>query len=113
MKLANSGGDDPAITLSELMKGASKLIEYNGEQYVTASEVAKRLKISHVTCSANVVPTLTMCYLPGRRRPVYRQSEVEELSQVRTVEKQVQPLTIVKQDHRVGHTEESLCREAL
>ena len=79
------------------MKGTSKLIEYDGEKYVTASEVARRFNISHVTCSTNVVPSLTACYLPGRRRIVYKQSEVEELSQVRTVEKQVQPLALVRE----------------
>lgn len=80
------------------MKGASKLIEFNGEQYVTVSEVARRLKISHVTCSANVVPSLTACYLPGRRRTAYKLSEVEQLFQVRTIEKHVQPLAPVREE---------------
>lgn len=74
------------------------MIEYDGEKYITATEVARRLKISLVTCSANVVPTLTACYLPGRRRSVYKLSDVEQFSQVRIVEKQVQPLTLVKQE---------------
>jgi hypothetical protein len=73
------------------------LIEYNEEQYVTASEVAKRLGISRGTCCNNVLPSLTEYYLPGRKRPVYKQSEVEELSQVRAVEKQVQPLALVRE----------------
>jgi hypothetical protein len=34
--------------------------------------------------------------LPGRKRPVYKQTEVEELSQVRIVEKQSQPLTLMR-----------------
>jgi hypothetical protein len=72
------------------------LIEYNEEKYVSASEVAKRLQISHGTCKSNVLPTLTKCHLPGRRYAVYRLAEVEELSQVRTVEKQAQPLTIIR-----------------
>jgi hypothetical protein len=80
------------------MKGTSKLIEFDGEKYMTATEVARRLEISYCMCSANVVPTLTTCYLPGRRRPVYKQSDVEQFSQVRIVEKQVQPLTLVKQE---------------
>jgi len=74
------------------------LIEYNGEQYVTVSELTKRFKISHSTCYNNVLPTLTACYLPGRRRAVYKQSEVEQFSQVRIVEKQVQPLVLMKQE---------------
>jgi len=94
-------------------KRSPKLIEYSEEKYVTVSEVAKRLKIAYSTCKSNVVPLLTACYLPGRRRPVYKQSEVEQLSQVRIVEKQVQPLTLIKQDHEVAYTEDNLCREAL
>jgi hypothetical protein len=74
------------------------LIEFDGKQYVTVSEVAKRMKISHGTCKSNVLPVLTDCYLPGRKRPVYELAEVEQLSQVRIVEKQVHPLTLVKQE---------------
>ena len=74
------------------------MIEYDGEKYVTMSEVAKHLKLSYSTCYSNVLPLLTQCYLPGRRRVVYRLSDVEQLSQVRVVEKQVQPLTLVKQE---------------
>ena len=72
------------------------MIEFDGEKYVTVSEVARRFKISYSTCSTNIVPLLTACYLPGRRRTVYKQSEVEELAQVRIVEKQIHPLTLVK-----------------
>ncbi len=72
------------------------MIEYGEEKYVTASEVAKRLKISHGTCYNNVLPTLAACYLPGRRRAVYKQSEVEELAQVRIVEKQPPPLPLIR-----------------
>lgn len=89
------------------------MIKFDEEKYVTASEVAQRLQISHGTCKSNVLPQLTQCYLPGRRRPVYKQSEVEQLSQVRVVEKQVQPLTEIMQDHEGVCIEESLCREAL
>ena len=72
------------------------MIEFDEEKYVTVSEVAKRMKISHVTCSTNIIPLLTACYLPGRKHALYKQSEVEQLSQVRVVEKQVQPLALVK-----------------
>ncbi len=72
------------------------MIEYGAEEYVSASEVAKRLKIAQSTCKSNVLPTLTACYLPGRKRAVYRLSEVEELSQVRVVEREAPPLMLVK-----------------
>jgi len=80
------------------------LISYSSEQYATASEVAQRLQISYGTCKSNVLPMLTECYLPGRRRPVYRLTEIERFSQVRVVE---------KQDHEAVRIEESLCRKAL
>ena len=89
------------------------MIEYKSERYVSASEVAKSLKISRGTCKGNMLPMLTECYLPGRKNALYKQSEVEQLSQVRVVEKQVQPLTLVKQDHEVVRIEDNLCREAL
>jgi len=73
------------------------VIEYNQEQYMSISEVAKQLQIAYGTCKSNVLPLLTSCYLPGRKRPVYKQSEVEALSQVRTVERQVQPLALVRE----------------
>jgi hypothetical protein len=87
----------PKIGIAIAHERRIKLIEYNGEKYVTVTEIAQRLKISRGTCSNNILPLLTACHLPGRRRPVYKQSEVEELSQVRTVEKQVHPLTLVKE----------------
>lgn len=89
------------------------MTEYGGEKYVTATEVAKRFKISRGTCVNNVLSLLTACYLPGRKRALYKQSEVEQLSQVRTVERQVQLLALVKQDHEVVRIEENLCKEAL
>ena len=73
------------------------MITYNEEQYISLSEVAKQLQIAHGTCKSNVLPLLTSYHLPGRKRPVYKLSEVEALSQVRTVDKQVQPLTLVKE----------------
>lgn len=73
------------------------MIEYDGEKYLMVSEVARRLQISYSTCKNNVLSMLTAYHLPGRRRPVYKQSEVEQLSQVRIVEKQVQPLALVKE----------------
>jgi hypothetical protein len=55
------------------------------------------LEIAKGTCKSNVLPLLTECHLPGRKRPLYRQSEVEQLSQVRAVEKQVSPLALVRE----------------
>ena len=103
------------VELADLlyMKGVPELIEYENEKYVSASEVARRLKISRGMCKGNILPMLTECYLPGRKSILYKQSEVEELSHVRTVEKRIQPLSLVKQDHTVVHTEDNLCREAL
>jgi len=72
------------------------LIEFDSKKYVTVSEVARRLQISHGTCKSNVLPTLTACYLPGRKHALYKLSEVEQLSQVRVVERQPQPLTLVR-----------------
>ncbi len=89
------------------------MITFNEEQYISISEVAKQLQIAHGTCKSNVLPLLTAYYLPGRKRPVYKQSEVEELSQVCIVEKHVQPLTLVPQDHEVARIEDTLRREAL
>lgn len=61
------------------------MIEYGSETYLTASEVAARFKISRGTCSTNVLRHVQACYLPGRRKALYRQSEVEQLAQVRIV----------------------------
>jgi len=72
------------------------LITFNEEKYITISEVAKRLQIAHGTCKSNVLPLLTECHLPGRKRPVYKLAEVEALAQVRVVEKQSQPLTLIR-----------------
>jgi len=72
------------------------MIEYDGEVYMTVSEVAKRLKISRATCCSNVLPVLEACYLPGRKKALYRLSDIEQLSQVSVVERRPQPLTLVQ-----------------
>jgi hypothetical protein len=77
------------------MKGPLTLIEFNEEKYVSASEVAKRLKIAQGTCKSNVLPLLTAYHLPGRKHAAYRLAEVEALSQVRIVEKQ--PLMLIRE----------------
>lgn len=61
------------------------MIEYNGETYLTATEVAQRFNVSRGTCYHNLLPQMQACYLPGRKHPLYRQSEVEQFSEVRTV----------------------------
>jgi hypothetical protein len=63
----------------------SALIEYRGETYLTASEVAARFKISRGTCYHNILQQMKACYLPGRKNALYRQSEVEQFSEVRVV----------------------------
>lgn len=61
------------------------VIEYGSETYFTASEIAARFKISRGTCYNNVLKHVQACYLPGRRKALYRASEVEQLAQVRVV----------------------------
>ena len=61
------------------------MIEYNGHQYVTATEVARRFSISRGTCYSNILQHLQACYLPGRKKALYRQSDVEQFSEVRIV----------------------------
>jgi hypothetical protein len=61
------------------------LIEYEGETYLTGSEVAQRFKISRGTCYNNLLRHVAACYLPGRKNAMYRQSDVEQFSEVRTV----------------------------
>src|SRR5262249_44686207 len=95
------------------VKRGAKLIEFDGEKYVTVSEVVQRLQISYGTCKNNVLPLLAEYYLPGRRRAVYKLSDVEQLSQVRIVERQVQSLTLARQGYEAVHIEDSLCREIL
>ncbi len=62
-----------------------RVIEYNGDKYVTATEVAQRFHISRATCYSNILQHLQACYLPGRKKAMYRQSEVEQFSEVRIV----------------------------
>ena len=61
------------------------MIEYRGEVYLTVSEVARRFNVSRVTCYQNLLQHLQACYLPGRKKALYRQSDVEQLSEVRIV----------------------------
>ena len=63
------------------------MIEYDGEQYLTANEVAKRFNLSWGTCSTNLLPQMQECHLPGRKRVFYRLSDVEQFSEVRLVAK--------------------------
>ena len=66
-------------------KGGSTLIEYEGETYLTVTEVAQRFKISRGTCYNNLLHYVKGCYLPGRKNALYPLSEVERLSEVRVV----------------------------
>jgi len=61
------------------------LIEYGGETYLTATEVARRFNVSRGTCYNNLLRHVKECYLPGRKNALYRQSEVEQFSEVRIV----------------------------
>ena len=70
------------------------MIEYDGEQYLTVSEVARRFKISRGTCYSNILQHMKACYLPGRKNAWYRQSEVERLSEVRIVVARQQSVSI-------------------
>ena len=61
------------------------MIEYGGETYLTGSEIARHFKISRRTCHSNILQNMQACYLPGRKNALYRQSEVEQFSEVRIV----------------------------
>ena len=61
------------------------MIEYDGEKYLTVSEVAKRFNISRGTCSTNLLSQVQQCCLPGRKRTLYRLSDVEQFAHVRVV----------------------------
>jgi len=79
----------------------SALIEYDGEQYFTVSEVARRFKISRGTCYSNILKHMKECYLPGRKNALYRRSEVEQFSEVRVVVARQQSVSIAaKQEAR-------------
>ena len=69
----------------EEQKGVPRVIEYRGEQYLTASEVARRFNISRGTCYSNILKHLKECYLPGRKNALYQLAEVEQFSEVRIV----------------------------
>ena len=61
------------------------MIEYEGETYLTATEVARRFHISRGTCSNNLLKHLQACYLPGRKHALYQLSDIERFSAVRIV----------------------------
>ena len=63
------------------------MIEYDGEHYLTANEVAKRFHLSWGTCSSNLLPQMQPCHLPGRKRVFYRLADLEQVSHVRLVAK--------------------------
>jgi hypothetical protein len=79
------------------VKSVRTLVEYDGETYVVAAEVARRFRISPGTCRNNVLPHLEACYLPGRKYPFYRLSEVKQLSEVRVERKVVEKRPVVLQ----------------
>ena len=66
-------------------KGVSTVIKYGGENYLTVREVAARFNISRGTCYNNLLQHLQACYLPGRKNALYRQTDVEQFSEVRIV----------------------------
>jgi len=61
------------------------VLEYRGALYLTVTEVARRFNISRGTCYSNILQHVEACYLPGRKNALYRQSEVEQFSEVRIV----------------------------
>jgi predicted DNA-binding protein YlxM (UPF0122 family) len=63
------------------------VIEYNGEAYLTATEIAKQFKVSRGTCYNNILRHVHECYLPGRKKALYRQSEIEQFSEVRIADR--------------------------
>lgn len=64
-------------------KEDKSVLDYDGESYLTATEVAQRFMISRSTCYANVLCHVAKCYLPGRKNALYKQSEVEQFARVR------------------------------
>ena len=66
------------------------MVEYDGETYLNATEVARRFKISRGTCYNNILKHVEECFLPGRKNALYRRSEVEQFSEVRVVEREPQ-----------------------
>ena len=61
------------------------MIEYKGETYLTATEVAQQFNVSRGACYQNLLQHVQACYLPGRKKALYRQSDVERFSEVRVV----------------------------
>ena len=59
------------------------MIEYDGETYVTVSDVARQFHISRGTVHNNLLHQLQKCYLPGRKHALYKQSEVEQFAGIR------------------------------
>lgn len=77
------------------------MVEYGGETYLTATEVARRFNISRGTCSNNLLKHLQACYLPGRKNALYQLSEIERFSAVRIVVAHQQCVSIAaKQEAR-------------
>ena len=70
------------------------MIEYDGETYLTATEVARRFNISRGTCYNNILKQVKECYLPGRKHALYQLSEVEQFSEVRVVVARQQGVSI-------------------
>jgi hypothetical protein len=59
------------------------MIEYDGEHYLTANEVAKRFHLSWGTCATNLLSHMQACHLPGRKRVFYCLSDVDQFAPVR------------------------------
>ncbi len=77
------------------------MIDYDGEQYLTVSEVARRFRISRGTCYSNILRHMKACYLPGRKNALYHRAEVEQFSEVRVVVARQQSVSIAaKQEAR-------------
>ncbi len=59
------------------------MIEYDGEMYVTASEVARQFHISRGTCYNNLLRQVEKYYLPGRKHALYRQADLAPFAVIR------------------------------
>jgi len=79
------------------------LIEYDGEQYLTVSEIAERFKISRGTCYNNLLRQVKECYLPGRKNALYRRSAIESFSEVRLIAHRQGVSIATKQLHTLPH----------
>jgi hypothetical protein len=56
------------------------MIEYEGEMYLTASDVAKRFHVSWLTCQQNLLSHVHACYLPGCGHCVHGKDPTHESS---------------------------------